>query len=86
MLFQQLFAQPHRAGPIAVVAEELHAHSLDHHAGDRTTPQPIAETPVTPAVKNLQIVVSAGNGHLNAYSSPRPAIGVTARTTYLIAA
>jgi hypothetical protein len=51
MLFQQLFAQPHRAGPIAVVAEELHAHSLDHHAGDRTTPQPIAEAPVTPPLR-----------------------------------
>jgi hypothetical protein len=28
MLFHQLVAQRHRAGPIAVVAEELHVHSL----------------------------------------------------------
>ncbi len=33
VLFQQLLAQRQRAGPVAVVAEELHAHSLDHHAG-----------------------------------------------------
>jgi hypothetical protein len=32
VLFQQLLAQRQGAGPVAVVAEEFHAHSLDHHA------------------------------------------------------
>ncbi|MEQ7129442.1 hypothetical protein ABN034_33635 [Actinopolymorpha sp. B11F2] len=30
MLFPQLVAQRRGAGPIAVIAEELHAHSLHH--------------------------------------------------------
>src|SRR5215813_1962422 len=34
VLFQQLLAQRHGGGPVAVVAEELHAHSLAYYAGD----------------------------------------------------
>ena len=33
VLFQQFLAQRHRAEPVAVIAEELHADSLNHHAG-----------------------------------------------------
>src|SRR6202043_2381519 len=29
---RQLLAQRHRAGAVAVIAEEFHARSLDHHA------------------------------------------------------